>query len=69
VKPAADTGVQKLRPHRSTLPAEAREGLMRAWLGILKERHPDVVWVAGRAANDEIAAGRTDGDTVVMVNS
>jgi hypothetical protein len=27
------------------LPIEAREGLMRAWLEILRERHPDVIWV------------------------
>jgi hypothetical protein len=29
----------------SRLPREAREGLMRAWLEILKERHPEVTWV------------------------
>ncbi len=28
------------------LPKEAREGLMRAWLEILRERHPGVQWVA-----------------------
>jgi hypothetical protein len=27
------------------LPREAREGLMRAWLEILRERHPDVTWL------------------------
>jgi hypothetical protein len=27
------------------IPREAREGLMRAWLEILRERHPDVSWV------------------------
>ena len=27
------------------LPREARNGVMRAWLEILKERHPDVTWV------------------------
>jgi hypothetical protein len=29
----------------SRLPREAREGLMRAWLEILRERHPGVSWV------------------------
>ncbi len=29
----------------SRLPREAREGLMRAWLEILREQHPDVTWV------------------------
>lgn len=27
------------------LPGEARDGLMRAWLQILHERHPNVTWV------------------------
>ena len=27
------------------LPPEARDGLMRAWLAILRERHPSVVWI------------------------
>ena len=29
----------------SRLPREAREGLMRAWLEILRERHPNVNWL------------------------
>jgi hypothetical protein len=28
------------------IPREAREGLTRAWLEILRERHPDVSWVS-----------------------
>jgi hypothetical protein len=31
---------------RSRLPGEAREGLMRAWLAILTERHPQHTWIA-----------------------
>jgi hypothetical protein len=27
------------------IPPEAREGLMRAWLEILRQRHPDIVWM------------------------
>jgi hypothetical protein len=27
------------------LPGEARDGLMRAWLQILREKHPGVTWV------------------------
>jgi hypothetical protein len=30
----------------SRIPREAREGLMRAWLEILRERNPEVTWVA-----------------------
>ena len=29
----------------SRLPCEARDGLMRAWLEILREQHPDVTWL------------------------
>jgi hypothetical protein len=29
-----------------SLPTEARDGLMRAWLEVLHRRHPDVSWVA-----------------------
>jgi hypothetical protein len=29
----------------SRLPREARDGLMRAWLEILRERHPGVNWL------------------------
>ena len=29
----------------SPLPLEAREGLMRAWLKVLHDRHPQVTWV------------------------
>jgi len=29
----------------STLPKEAREGLMRAFLKVLSDRHPNVTWV------------------------
>jgi hypothetical protein len=29
----------------TALPREAREGLMRAWLKVLSDRHPDVTWL------------------------
>jgi hypothetical protein len=46
------------------LPHEARDGLMRAWLDILRERHPDVTWIA--QPNDEAPAVVADAtDTVV----
>jgi hypothetical protein len=33
---------------------EARDGLMRAWLEILREKHPDVTWVpTAEAASPE----------------
>jgi hypothetical protein len=42
----------------TALPREARAGLMRAWLAILKERHPDVTWIA---REDEPIDGPVDG--------
>ena len=34
-------------PYRgvNTLPRDARDGLMRAWLKVLSDRHPNVTWV------------------------
>jgi hypothetical protein len=39
------------------LPRQAREGLMRAWLEILRVRHPEVTWIA--AEKQDPAATRT----------
>jgi hypothetical protein len=36
------------------LPREAREGLMRAWLKILSDRHPQVTWVP--VSNEPVTA-------------
>lgn len=33
------------------LPPEAREGVMRAWLAILHERHPNVTWLPAEQPN------------------
>jgi hypothetical protein len=33
----------------SRIPGEARDGLMRAWLEILRERHPGTSWIAGES--------------------
>jgi hypothetical protein len=30
----------------SGLPREAREGVMRAWIEILRQRHPNATWIA-----------------------
>ncbi len=30
----------------TVLPREARDGLMLAWLALLRERHPGVSWIA-----------------------
>jgi hypothetical protein len=28
------------------IPREARDGIMRAWLAILREKHPQFTWIA-----------------------
>jgi hypothetical protein len=32
-------------PEANRLPHAAREGLMRAWLAVLSQRHPEVTWI------------------------
>ncbi len=35
--------------HAQGIPGQARDGLMRAWLDILHERHPGVTWIPVQA--------------------
>jgi hypothetical protein len=45
------------------IPREARDGLMRAWLEILRERHPGSSWVLAEPGRVEAApatVGRAD---------
>jgi hypothetical protein len=37
----------------SRLPREARAGLMRAWLEILRERHPGTSWVVAETTRED----------------
>jgi hypothetical protein len=37
------------------MPREARDGLMRAWLEILRERHPNVNWLPAEQEQQEAA--------------
>jgi hypothetical protein len=43
-------------PSKSVVPKEAPEGGMRAWLEILRERHPGVLWVAAEQTEQTRAA-------------
>ena len=43
-------------PVSGRLPPEAREGIKRAWLEILKQRHPAVTWIAEDPSPDEAVA-------------
>lgn len=38
----------------TALPREAREGLMRAWLKILSDRHPGVTWLPADSGCEEL---------------
>jgi hypothetical protein len=48
----------------SRIPIEARDGLMRAWLEILRERHPEVGWVSIEDSHleDELAGGQGESE-------
>jgi hypothetical protein len=48
------------------IPREAREGLMRAWLSVLADRHPEVLWVpATQEPPEEPRAGGEDEATLI----
>jgi len=54
----------------SRLPREARDGLMRAWLEILRERHPGSSWVLaepGRGGPAPATVGSADGERAEAV--
>jgi hypothetical protein len=49
----------------SSLPREARDGLMRAWLKVLTDRHPEYTWTpvtgddeAGEAVRLQASSGQ-----------
>jgi hypothetical protein len=39
----------------SRLPREARDGIMRAWLEILRDRHPAATWVPAAQVQQHLA--------------
>lgn len=57
----------------SRIPREARDGLMRAWLEILREQHPDVTWLPLEDAslmddeNTSFASAPQEAATAVLV--
>jgi hypothetical protein len=42
----------------SRLPREARNGLMRAWLEILSDRHPGTTWMPAEQGKQHLAMHR-----------
>jgi hypothetical protein len=54
----------------SRLPREARDGLMRAWLEILRERHPDTSWIpAGETPTEEGSPTKTRDETIELLSA
>lgn len=51
------------------LPQEARDGLMRAWLEILRERHPGVEWVPAEQERVQAEPGKQPSATSVAAGS
>ena len=52
------------------LTREAREGLTRAWLNLLKQRHPDMTWIAedGTARLETEPLPDQEGDLIRRLN-
>lgn len=50
------------RPSRR-LPNEARDGLMRAWLEILRARHPGVQWTPVERGSSRAYRSKTNADS------
>jgi hypothetical protein len=52
----------------AAIPREAREGLMRVWLDILRERHPGTNWLPAEQETQEPAtrASATKNDYAAM---
>jgi hypothetical protein len=44
----------------SRLPREARDGLMRAWLQLLHETHPQVSWIEVEQQPSELLTAAAD---------
>jgi hypothetical protein len=51
----------------SRLPREARDGLMRAWLEILRERHPGTSWIAEETPRAEDPQTKAQKETAELV--
>jgi hypothetical protein len=51
----------------SRIPREARDGLMRAWLEILRERHPGTSWIAEETPREEDPPTKAQKETAELV--
>jgi hypothetical protein len=53
----------------AAIPREAREGLMRAWLEILRERHPGTSWIAEETPRKEDPSTKAPLETAELVTA
>jgi hypothetical protein len=54
----------------SGLPSEARNGIMRAWLEILRERNPGTAWITvGESSTKEDPATDTQSEAAQAVSA
>jgi hypothetical protein len=53
----------------SRLPREAREGLMRAWLEILRERHPGTSWIVEENASEDDTRADAQSETSELLSA
>jgi hypothetical protein len=44
----------------TALPREARDGLMRAWLKVLSDRHPHITWLPEHASRGTLNERKED---------
>jgi hypothetical protein len=51
----------------SRLPREARDGLMPAWLEILRERHPGTSWIVEESPAESDAPTETQNESFERV--
>jgi hypothetical protein len=49
------------------LPREARDGIMRAWLEILRERHPGTSWIAGESPCEDDPPTKAKEESAEMI--
>jgi hypothetical protein len=42
------------------LPAEARAGVMRAWIKVLSDRHPEITWIPADPNNNKPSTEHAD---------
>jgi hypothetical protein len=53
----------------SRIPREAREGLMRAWLEILRERHPGTSWIVEENASEDDTQADAQSETSELLSA